>query len=178
VRIDTDGHFHDFVMSRTPDLARLARLLSSDAGAAEDLVQVTLLRAWRSWPRVTGAADPDAYVRRIMVNAAVSGWRRRWRAEIPSGAVPLEATADPYQQVDDRDYLVRTVRTLPVRQRAAIVLRYFADLDDTAIADALGCSIATVRSQISRALARLRVTASDPSKTPRLAEADREREPS
>jgi RNA polymerase sigma factor (sigma-70 family) len=70
------------------------------------------------------------------------------------------------------------VQTLPARQRAAIVLRYFADLDDAAVADALGCSIATVRSQISRALAQLRVTASSPSKTPRLPEADREREPS
>lgn len=178
MRVDTDGHFHDFVMSRTPGLSRLARLLSPDSGAAEDLVQVTLLRAWRSWPRVTGAADPDAYVRRIMVNAAVSGWRRRWRAETPTDAVPPGVTADRFQQVDDRDYLVRTVQTLPARQRAAIVLRYFADLDDAAVADALGCSIATVRSQISRALAQLRVTASSPSKTPRLPEADREREPS
>jgi RNA polymerase sigma-70 factor (sigma-E family) len=178
VRVDADGHFHDFVVSRTPGLSRLARLLSSDSGAAEDLVQVTLLRAWRSWPRVIGATDPDAYVRRIMVNTAVSAWRRRWRVEVPTDAVPQGVTADGYQQVDDRDHLVRTVRALPARQRAAIVLRYFADLDDAAVADALGCSIATVRSQISRALARLRVTATDPSTSPRLSKADREREPS
>ena len=156
-----DREFHDFVVARSGVLAGLARLLAADPDAAEDLLQVTLLRAWRSWPRLRQAEFPEAYLRKIMVNAAVSGWRRRWRAESPADPLPeTERTSeDQYQAVADRDYLIRAVRGLPARQRAAVVLRYFSDLDDAEIADVLGCSVSTVRSQISRALTRLRVTA-------------------
>jgi RNA polymerase sigma factor (sigma-70 family) len=95
-----------------------------------------------------------------MVNAAVSGWRRGWRAELAADPLPEAPAADQYRAVADRDYLIRAVRELPPRQRAAVVLRYFSDLDDAEIADALGCSVSTVRSQISRALTSLRVAAS------------------
>lgn len=144
-----------------PDLSKLARLLSSDPAAAEDLLQSTLLRAWRSWPKVRAATDRQAYVRRIMVNTASSGWRRRWRAEIPTNRLPETPVGDEGNRLAERDWLVRAVRGLPSRQRAAVVLRYFLDLDDTAIADMLGCSASTVRSQISRALVGLRVSVSD-----------------
>lgn len=155
----TEQEFHDFVVTHSPALARLARLLVANPDAAKDLVQVVLLRAWRSWHRVSRAEDPDAYVRKILVNAAVSGRRRRWRGELPTSQVPELPAGDDYQRLADRDYLVGAVRALPPRQRAAVVLRYFCDLDDRAVADVPGCSVATVRSQISRALARLRVTA-------------------
>jgi RNA polymerase sigma-70 factor (sigma-E family) len=156
-----EREFHDFVVARSGALAGLARLLAADADAAEDLLQVVLLRAWRSWRRVRHAESPEAYLRKIMVNAAVSGWRRGWRAELPADPLPEVPTADQYRAVADRDYLIRAVRGLPPRQRAAIVLRYFSDLDDAEIADALGCSVSTVRSQISRALTSLRVAAGD-----------------
>lgn len=102
IRRDLDGAFHDFVMTEGPSLYRLARLLSEDSAAAEDLVQVALLRAWKSWPRVCAAEDRAAYVRRILVNAARTGWRRRWRLESPSGMISAPSAHDAYQQVDDR----------------------------------------------------------------------------
>jgi RNA polymerase sigma-70 factor (sigma-E family) len=154
-----EREFHDFVVARSGALAGLARLLAADADAAEDLLQITLLRAWRSWRRVRQAESPEAYLRKIMVNAAVSGWRRRWRAEAPVDPLPETPSDDQYGAVADRDYLIRAVRGLSARQRAAVVLRYFSDLDDAEIADVLGCSVSTVRSQISRALTSLRVTA-------------------
>ena len=142
------------------ELAGLARLLVADPGSAEDLVQAALVRVWRAWPKVEAATDRRAYVRRVLVNLAVSERRRRWRAEVPSHRLPETESSEGHQQADDRDELVRLLRLLPARQRAAVALRYFCDLDDTAVAAALGCSVATVRSQISRALARLRVVSS------------------
>jgi RNA polymerase sigma-70 factor (sigma-E family) len=162
VRIESDGDFEAFVALAAPDLLRLARLLSSDPAAAEDLLQSTLLRVWRSWPKVRVATDRRAYVRRVMVNTASSGWRRRWRSEIPTDRLPETPTGDVGNRIVERDWLVRAVRGLPSRQRAAIVLRYFLDLDDATIADLLGCSVSTVGSQISRALVALRVSVSDP----------------
>jgi RNA polymerase sigma-70 factor (sigma-E family) len=166
VRSASEGEFEAFVRANAADLSQLARLLSADPAAAEDLAQATLLRAWRSWPRVRAAADRPAYVRQIMANTAVSRWRRRWRVEVPVGRVPERPGVDGYREVEERDQLVRAVRQLPARQRAAVVLRYFAGLDDAAVAGMLGCSVATVRSQISRALARLRVTTAAAETTP------------
>ena len=155
MRHDLDGSFNDFVKAEGPSLSRLARLLSGDSAAAEDLVQVALLRAWKSWPRVSAAEDRAAYVRRILVNAARTGWRRRWRFESPSGMISAPSAHDAFQQVDDRERLMEALRVLAPRQRAAVVLRYFCDLDDATIADLISCSPATVRSQVSRALAQL-----------------------
>jgi RNA polymerase sigma-70 factor (sigma-E family) len=160
VRRDLDGAFHDLVVTEGPSLYRLARLLSEDSAAAEDLVQDALVRAWKSWPRVCAAEDRAAYVRRILVNAARTGWRRRWRVESPRGMISAPSAHDAYEQVDDREQLIEALGVLAPRQRAAIVLRYFCDLDDATIADLLGCSRATVRSHVSRALAQLRIAES------------------
>ena len=158
-----DQDFHDFVVAGSAGLFRLARVLAPDPHAGEDLLQATLLKAWSAWPRVRRAENPEAYVRRVMVNIALKARRRRWRDETPTAVLPERPAADQLASVDDRDVLVAAIRGLPPRQRAAVVLRYFADLDDTAIADALGCSVATVRSQISRALVTLRVQPIDDS---------------
>jgi RNA polymerase sigma-70 factor (sigma-E family) len=174
VRRDLDGAFHDLVMTEGPSLYRLARLLSEDSAAAEDLVQVAFLRAWKSWPRVCAAEDRAAYVRRILVNAARTGWRRGWRVESPSGMISAPSAHDAYQQFDDRERLMEALRVLAPRQRAAVVLRYFCDLDDATIADLLGCSPATVRSQVSRALARLRIA--ELNSVPRSPRADSQQE--
>lgn len=156
---DAEATFHDFVVTRSAGLYRLARLLVADPGRAEDLLQTTLLRTWRSWPKVSRAANPDAYVGKIMVNAAISRWHRLWRREFPTAFVPDLLATDAYTAVDEWFVLIAAVRALPPRQRAAIVLRYFCDLDDDAIAASLGCATSTVRSQISRALVHLRVDA-------------------
>jgi len=149
--------FHDFVVAGSATLFRLARMLAPDPHAGEDLLQATLLKAWSAWPRVRRAENPDAYVRRVMVNLATKSRRRHWRGETPTALLPERPAVDELTAIDNRDALVTAVRRLPPRQRTAVVLRYFADLDDAAIADALGCSVATVRSQISRALVALRV---------------------
>lgn len=173
-RRDLDAAFRDFVVAEGPSLYRLARLLTADSAAAQDVVQSALLRAWKSWPRVCAAEDRVAYVRRILINAARTGWRRRWQVESPTGMIPEPSAQDAYQQVDDHEQLVEALRALAPRQRAAVVLRYFCDLEDAMIADLLGCSPATVRSQVSRALAHLRIADVNPSRRSLRADSERE----
>ena len=164
-----ESDFHDFVVDRSPSLSRLARVLSADAHAGEDLLQSTLLKTWSAWARVSRAENPDAYVRRVMVNTAMKTRLRRWRGELPTETLPEVAGPDAARTVDERDALTTAVRRLPPRQRAAVVLRYFADLDDQEIAAALDCSVVTVRSQISRALRALRVRSLDDTLSPKEA---------
>src|SRR6266516_889334 len=147
--------FSAFVMSRWPGLVRLAFGLTGDRWAAEDIAQATLARAFVAWRRVRRADDPDAYLRRILVNTSNRRFRRHRVAEQPGDPpeIPVEGPAD---LVGERAALLAALRQLPPRQRAVVVLRYWEDLTDTQIAAALGCSPGTVRSQLSRALAKLR----------------------
>jgi RNA polymerase sigma-70 factor (sigma-E family) len=147
--------FDDFVVARSPRLLRTSFLLTHDWGLAEDLLQTALARAWEAWHRIEG--DPEPYVRRILANSYASWWRRRWMGELPTEAVPEPAGPDPNSGVDERDRVWRALRRLPRRQRTVVVLRYFEDMSEAAIADALGCSPGTVKSQASRALAKLRL---------------------
>ncbi|NBE96854.1 SigE family RNA polymerase sigma factor [Nonomuraea sp. KC401] len=150
-----DG-FAKYVGQRHERLCRTAYLLTRDWQAAEDLVQTTLVKAWTAWRRIE--ADPDPYVYRILVNTHASWWRRRWRGEVPTEALPEYAAGpDLATGVAGRSDLWAAVGTLPPRQRAALVLRYFDDLTPQQVADALGCSVGSVKKQLSRALARLRV---------------------
>jgi RNA polymerase sigma-70 factor (sigma-E family) len=148
--------FDDFVVARGHSLTKLAHLLSHDRGEAEDLVQDTLASAYARWHKVERAEYPEAYVRRMMVNRHISLWRRhRGRVQLRH-VLPERSLPDPSATSDLSLALRDIVRTLPAKQRAAVVLRYYADYADADIADALGCSEATVRSQISRALTTLR----------------------
>ena len=155
--IDTDGgeDFSAFATSRWPGLVRLAFGLTGDRGLAEDIAQMALARAYVAWRRVSRADDPDAYLRRILVNASHRRFRRRRVTEQPGDPpeTPVEGHAD---LVGERAALLAALRQLPVRQRAVVVLRYWEDLSDAQIAAALACSPGTVRSQLSRALAKLR----------------------
>ncbi|SCE79766.1 RNA polymerase sigma-70 factor, sigma-E family [Micromonospora viridifaciens] len=152
----TPEGFDDFVVTRSPRLLRTAFLLTRDWASAEDLLQTALARAWEAWRRIDG--DPEPYVRRIIVNAYASSWRRRWRGELPTADLPETAVeADPHAGLDDRDGLWRALGRLPRRQRAVLVLRYFEDLSEVEIAEVLGCSVGTVKSQASRAVAKLRL---------------------
>ena len=147
--------FSAFAVSRWPDLVRLGFGLTGDRWAAEDLAQATLARAYVAWRRVSRADDPDAYLRRILVNTSNRRFRRRRVAEQPGD--PPETAVDGHADlVDERASLLAALRQLPARQRAVVVLRYWEDLTDAQIAAALGCSPGTVRSQLSRALAKLR----------------------
>lgn len=147
--------FERYVEQRSARLLRTAYLLCRDWGTAEDLLQTALAKAWSAWRRV--GDDPDPYVYRILANTHASWWRRRWRAEVPTGVLPDVAGEDPTGEIGVREAVRHALAGLPDRQRAVIVLRYFADLPDPRIAEILGCSVATVRSQASRALAKLRV---------------------
>jgi len=155
--IDTDGgeDFGAFAASRWPGLVRLAFGLTGDRWLAEDLAQTALARAYVAWRRVSQADDPDAYLRRILVNASHRRFRRRRVTEQP-GDPPETPVEGPADLVGDRAALLAALHELPLRQRAVIVLRYWEDLTDAQIAATLGCSPGTVRSQLSRALAKLR----------------------
>jgi RNA polymerase sigma-70 factor (sigma-E family) len=157
--IDSGGgeDFSAFASSRWPGLVRLAFGLTGDRGLAEDLAQIALARAYVTWRRVSKADDPDAYLRRILVNASHRRFRRRRVAEQP-GDLPETPVEGPAELVGHRTALLAALHQLPPRQRAVIVLRYWEDLTDAQIAAALGCSPGTVRSQLSRALAKLRVS--------------------
>jgi RNA polymerase sigma-70 factor (sigma-E family) len=147
--------FDEFVLARGPALLRFAYLLTRDSGRAEDLVQDALLKTHRRWDAVVRADRPDAYVRRIVVNDFLS-WRRRRSSREVTGAVPETVMPDGTDRLAERDLLWRALATLPPRQRAVLVLRYYEDLTDPQIADVLGCALGTVRSLTSRALGALR----------------------
>lgn len=148
--------FDDWVEARVAALLRFAYLVTGSQHAAEDAVQSALERACRRWSRVRRADDPDAYVRRMVVNEHVSEWRRAGRKESPVAEVRLSEGVDPADAVSRRDVVWRVCAGLPPRQRAAVVLRYYEDLDYSEIAAILGVAEPTVRSHVHRALAALR----------------------
>ena len=147
--------FAEFVTERSTRLLRTAYLLTHDWANAEDLLQTSLAKAWFAWRRIQ--ADPEPYVRKVMVNTYASWWRRRWNGEQPTLDLPEGAGRDEYAPIEDRQSLWAALRRLPRRQRAVVVLRYFEDLSEADTAEILGTSIGTVKSQAARALAKLRV---------------------
>ncbi|WP_407342725.1 SigE family RNA polymerase sigma factor [Pengzhenrongella phosphoraccumulans] len=156
----------DVVRAHLPGLLRYATILTGDGNTAADLVQEVLLRAHIRWTRIGMMARPDLYLRRMVTNEHLS-WRRRWhvRNVRPEADATLALRIDPQrdhaQHVVEDDAMWRQLATLPARQRAVLVLRYYEGLSDPEIASVLGTSGATVRSHASRALATLRHT--DPS---------------
>jgi RNA polymerase sigma-70 factor (sigma-E family) len=148
--------FAEFVTARSPRLQRTAYLLTHDWAHAEDLLQTALVRAWSAWGRIDG--DPEPYVRRILVNVYASWWRRRWRhVEQPTSRLPERGATDHVATVDERDEVWQALGRLPRRQRAVLVLRYFEDMTEAQIADVMGVSVGTVKSQAKKALEKLRL---------------------
>jgi RNA polymerase sigma-70 factor (sigma-E family) len=155
VRQDEREAFDAFVRARLPELLRFGRALTGSDEAGADLVQDALERTLLAWSRLESRDEPEGYVRRIMVNRNISIWRKFGR----------ERTTDPLDLVDagaghqDRhfdDDLWRAIQQLPTKQRAVIALRYYEDLSEADIARTLGCSVGTVKSQASKAMAKLR----------------------
>lgn len=149
--------FEDYVVTRTPALLRYAFALTGDSTRAEDLVQAALAASYRHWSRI-GVGGADAYVRKAVLNAHLNRWRRIGRREQLVDVPPERRAPDRTSHVDDRDAVWRALAGLPPRQRAVLVLRYLEDLSEADTAEALGVSTGTVKSQTSRALARLRET--------------------
>lgn len=153
-----DDSFEEFVRGRSAHLYRLALLLTGHQADAEDLLQVVLERAYRRRGVLMRGLDPEPYVRKAMVNAAVDRRRLlRRRGEHPLDDLGAYAQpGDPIGQVADRDLILRWLALVPPRQRVVLVLRYWEDLPDAEVAATLGCSVGTIKSQASRGLARLR----------------------
>lgn len=150
--------FEDYVTEQGNSLLRLAYVLTGDGYLAEDLTQTALADAYRHWQRIETARHPNAYVRRMLVNAHLSWHRRRSSTERPSDltAHTPKTEADPADTIASRDQTRQLLATLAPRARTVLVLRYYADLDDAAIAEAMGVSASAVRATASRALATLR----------------------
>ncbi len=148
-----DG-FHDFVVARGGALSRTAYLLTGEHHAAEDLVQTALAKAAARWRQIVEHGQPEAYVRRIMINERITWWRRR--PARPVAQVPERAGPDEPHQIVDRLALGQALDTLTPRQRTVVVLRFYEDLSEAETATAMGCSIGTVKSQTHVALGHLR----------------------
>jgi RNA polymerase sigma-70 factor (sigma-E family) len=165
VRTELEASFETFVEQRSAALLRTAVLLTHDRGHAEDLLQSALIKAYRHWRRVCERGDPYAYVRRILVTSAAS-WRRLRSTQEIVDLPAHDVAAPPGSDLADRDRLTRALATLPPRMRAVLVLRYWEDLSEAATADALGCSVDTVKTQTTRGLARLRAHLDEPAREP------------
>ena len=149
--------FDDFVQARGRALLRFAYVLSGDAHLAEDLVQEVLARMHRRWDKIAAMHHAEAYVRTAIVRQFLSWRRRRSAGESILAEVPEPTGLDePQQRVLARDAMWQLLTGLPRAQRAVLVLRFYCDLPDDEIAALLGCGESTVRSQASRALARMR----------------------
>jgi RNA polymerase sigma-70 factor (sigma-E family) len=147
--------FEDFVDGRGQALQRFGYALTGDWGLAEDLLQTALARAYPRWSRVRND-DPEAYVRKIMINTWSSWWRRRWRGEVPTSRLPEVSSPDGFAAADSRQALRSALAKLPPGQRVVVVLRYHQDLSEAQVASMLGISVGTVKSQAAKALASLR----------------------
>lgn len=153
----TPAGFEEYVAARGPGLVRFATLLTGDPHRAEDLVQDALGKAYLRWSGIRRSDNPDVYVRRLVVNGSRSWWRRRSNLELPVEQTTDSRTAGDFgAEVAERDAMRRWIARLPHRQRTVLVLRYYDDLDDAAIAEILGCSQATVRTHAMRGLDALR----------------------
>ena len=154
------AEFERFAASHVDGLLRTAYLMVGDRGEAEDIVQECMLRLARKWPRVRGMEHPGAYARRVMFSLVLDGRPQRSRRSVELVAIEPATARDTRDataaSLDSRADLLRALAGLPGRQRAVLVLRYFADLPEAEVAAVLGCSVGTVKSSASRALERLR----------------------
>jgi RNA polymerase sigma-70 factor (sigma-E family) len=159
--------FEEYVAARWPVLVRSAVFLGCSASEAEDLVQSTLLRCFRSWGKVSSAGSRDAYVYRVMMNVLSSSRTRLWRGERPSGDRMDDSPSpvDVAETVTTAETLRAALQMLSAEQRAVLVLRYYTDLPEHEVADVLGVAVGTVKSRASRALARLLILLDDPTST-------------
>lgn len=157
---DRDGEFTSFVRAHSERLHRYGYVLTGSSAEAEELVQETLVKVYLAWDRIQQDGSPFAYTRSAMARTHVSRWRTLTRRAALEDRVELDRSRgkDRYWQTeaDDRDEMWRLLATLGPRQRAVVVLRYYEDLAERDIAHVLGCSVGTVKSQLSRALSTLR----------------------
>jgi RNA polymerase sigma-70 factor (sigma-E family) len=167
MRPDLEESFEAFVRARGEHHLRVAALLTGSAAEAEDLVQASLVKLYRAWPRLDiVTASPDAYLRKIIVNTRRSWWQTRWRQESPTASVPdrpdpAAGGGDPADRQALGSLIRSALAALPRRQRAVLVLRYLEDLPEASVAELLGCSAGTVKTHAHRGLRALRASLGD-----------------
>ncbi|MFD7153703.1 SigE family RNA polymerase sigma factor [Kribbella sp. NPDC059898] len=157
--MDRDQEYVEFVAAAGGALRRTAFLVCGDWHRADDVVQESLVKLYRSWTKIDRHGNPLAYARRIVVNTALDSGRRSWRREVPTADLPTDQVrlgGDHAAEQAARDELLTALGTLAPRQRACVVLRYYEDLSVEQTAAILGCSAGTVRSQSARGLETLR----------------------
>ena len=158
--------FTEFVSARSGALFRTAYLLVGDHGLAQDLLQESLTRTYVAWPRLRDAANAEAYTRKVLTTTVVSWSRRRSWQERPGREAVGESLGEsaglPGPDLGTREWLWSELQQLPPRQRAAIVLRYYEDLSESRTAEAMGCSVGTVKSQVAAGLKKLRGRLGEP----------------
>ncbi|GIG57988.1 RNA polymerase sigma factor [Longispora fulva] len=157
--VSTADEFDSFVRTRTPALLRSAYLLTGDQHLAEDLVQSALARTHRSWKKLHEVGNAEAYTRKIMYHLQVSWWRKRRIAESMPGDLPDRGGEDGTTATTLKITLRQALLKLTDKQRAVLVLRFFEDHTESETAELLGVTLGTVKSQTSKALARLRTVA-------------------
>jgi len=158
--VDDEPEFADFAAKRADALLRYAYVLTGNPHDAADLVQEALVRLRGSWARVRRKQDPESYVRTTMTRLHINTWRRRKREYLAWSPPERAEPEDPFGRADDFAEMWQQLALLPRRQRAVLVLRYYEERTDAEIAEMLGISQGTVRSQAFRALAKLRAAVS------------------
>ncbi|GAB2682132.1 SigE family RNA polymerase sigma factor [Kribbella swartbergensis] len=149
--------FDEWTRAGLPQLFRFATVLCGSAYLAEDVLQDVAIKAHRNWEKINSLENPDAYLRRMVVNEYLA-WRRKWSRYVPRAEIfQDEHTVDHADQTADRDQLMTELAKLPRRQRTVLVLRYYGGLTDNEIAETLHCAPVSVRAYASRALAALRI---------------------
>jgi RNA polymerase sigma-70 factor (sigma-E family) len=148
--------FAEFMSARSASLFRTAYLIVGDHQLAQDLLQESLIKTYMAWPRLRDLSKAEGYTRKTIVTTAISWRRRRSFHERPLDLLPDTAVPDSGEAVTTHVSVVAQLCTLPPRQRAAIVLRYYEDLSVAQTADVMGCSVGAVKSHVSTGLVRLR----------------------
>jgi RNA polymerase sigma-70 factor (sigma-E family) len=154
-----DLEFREYVTARGRALLRTAYLLTGNLADAEDLLQAALAKTYLAWDRIEDRGALDGYVRRAMVNTHISWWRRRRVQEFPTDELPDQPVDDHAGDSDLTETLRAAIDRLPHRMRTAVVLRYYEDMTEAEVAERLGVSLGTVKSTVSRAVAKLRIDA-------------------
>ena len=153
-----DAAFDEFVLARSTALHRAAYLMVGEQSLAQDLVQEALVKTYAAWPRLRDRSRAEAYCRKAITTTAISWFRRRrWTHERTVEAMPEPPGGpDLAGGVTQSQWLWTALQELPVRQRVSIVLRYYEDLTEAQTAEAMGCAVGTVKSQVSAGIKRLR----------------------
>lgn len=161
-----EERFTDFVRAHSASLFRTGYLLTGDYQRAEDLLQSTLVRLYQRWPRVETMERPLGYARKVLVNQAISWWHRHSSREAPMLVLNEPAWGGGMDEITEHQTVWKAVMSLPPRQRAVTVLRYYEDLSEAEIAEMLGVARGTVKSHGHAATRRLAELLGEPTAIP------------